>query len=47
MFTNDVGEDEVPSSDEGPQLPYSHIGVKVSRARLGDAGSKLSIAKTG
>lgn len=45
-FTNDVGKDEVPSGDEGPEFSYSHIGVKISRACLGNPGSKLSIAQT-
>lgn len=47
MLTNDVGKNEIPSSDEGPQLPYSHIGVQISRACFGNTGSKLSVAKPG
>lgn len=47
MLTNDVGENEIPSSDEGPQLPYSHIGVQISRACFGNTGSELSVAKPG
>ena len=30
LFTDDIGEDEVPSSDERPELPYCHIGVQIS-----------------
>lgn len=30
IFTNDIGENEVPSSDKGPELSHSHIRVKVS-----------------
>lgn len=44
--TNDIGEDEVPASDEGPQFAHCHIGVEVSRARFGNTGSKFSIAQT-
>lgn len=45
MFTDDVGKDEVPTSDEGPDFPHGHIGVKIRRARLGNTGSKLCIAE--
>jgi len=46
LFTNDIGEDEVPSSDEGPEFPHSHIGVEVRGARLGNTGSELGVAQT-
>lgn len=27
--TNDVGEDQVPAGDEGPELPHRHVAVEV------------------
>lgn len=27
--TNDVGEDQVPAGDEGPELPHCHVAVEV------------------
>lgn len=45
-LTNDIGEDEVPASDEGPQLAHCHVGVEVSRTCFGNTGSKFSVAQT-
>lgn len=28
-FTDDVGKDEVPTGDEGPDFPHGHVGVKI------------------
>lgn len=45
-LTNDIGEDEVPASDEGPQFAHGHVGVEVGRTRFGNTGSKFSVAQT-
>ena len=44
-LTDDVGQDEVPAGDEGPDLPDRHVAVEVRRARLGDARSELGVAE--
>lgn len=47
ILAYDIGEQQIPASDKSQQLTNSHIAVKVSRARFGNPGSKLRVAKSG
>lgn len=47
LLTYDIGEDEVPAGDEGPDFSDSHVAVKVRRACFGDTGAKFGIAQAG
>lgn len=44
-LTYHIGEDEIPSRDEGPDLSDCHVAVQVRRARLGNTGAKFCIAQ--
>lgn len=46
MLTYDIGKDEIPPSDKGPQLPHGYIGIKISWACFRNTSSELSIAQT-
>ena len=41
--TDDVGQDEVPAGDEGPELAHGDVAIEVGRARLGDPRAKLAV----
>lgn len=45
LFTDNVWENEVPAGEEGPDFPYSYVGVEISRTRLGDARAELRVAQ--
>lgn len=45
-ITDNVGENEVPAGEEGPDFPHSYVGVEISRARLWNTRSELSVAQT-
>ena len=45
-LTNDIGQYEVPASDEGTQLTHGDIAVEIYRTRERDQGPKFSIAES-
>lgn len=47
ILAYDIGEQQIPAGDKSQQLTNSHVAVKVSRARFGNPGSKLRVAKSG
>ena len=45
--TDEVFQDYVPSDDESPEFANRDVGVHVSGAGFGDAGTELGVAQRG
>ena len=45
-LTNNVSEDEVPASDEGPEFSNRYVAIEVRWASFGHAGAELGVAQT-